>query len=738
MSDEEDGLDVLNIKPPQAVIAKPSRSKHSDRLYHSRSSSSSSQRKSHHRGHHHEERRRRHREKDAEQKELFLQQQSLEIYPAVRRRQHDESRDSHRSRHEQRRERREEKESRKEQERLFRNKELERDRERDLRNREEEEERFMRTERARNESAELKLLKLKEVDLREKLQKKKVDPQKEREQVERDQRRDRILAAEKIRDACKRELEERRKKNYGQEREQDARSLSRSKSRSPNHKESDNDQDRRMETDDAGLVYLSDESRSPLVMEPLPQTSPMLRSPSPMSSQSSSPKSKHNSDNADTHDSDTNTSRSSNSSSTPESSDDQDRNNGRNRNDKNIEGLSPEREHISNDVHANEESEMEILAAESLPPYLPAIQGCRNVEEFDCLNRIEEGTYGVVYRARDKRTNEIVALKRLKMEKEKEGFPITSLREISTLLKAQHPNIVTVREIVVGSNMDKIYIVMDYVEHDLKSLMKTMKSKKQVFLPGEIKCLMEQLLKAVNHLHDNWILHRDLKASNLLLSHKGILKVGDFGLAREYGSPLKQYTPIVVTLWYRAPELLLCTKEYSTKIDMWSVGCIFAEFLTMEPLFQGKNECNQIHKIFEVLGTPNDTIWPGYSQFALCQKVNLPSYPGVSLKAKFAQMISDAGLKLLSDFLTYDPNQRISADAALKSNYFKELPKAIDPSMFPTWPAKSEMGHRKAASPKPPSGGQMYKNMAEDDRFHMGGVANYRSNLGGGGFSLKF
>lgn len=109
--------------------------------------------------------------------------------------------------------------------------------------------------------------------------------------------------------------------------------------------------------------------------------------------------------------------------------------------------------------------------SQRLPPYLPAIQGCRSVEEFHCLNRIEEGTYGVVYRARDKQTDEIVALKRLKMEKEKEGFPITSLREINTLLKAQHPNIVTVREIVVGSNMDKIYIVMDYVEHDLKSLM---------------------------------------------------------------------------------------------------------------------------------------------------------------------------------------------------------------------------------------------------------------------------
>lgn len=235
-----------------------------------------------------------------------------------------------------------------------------------------------------------------------------------------------------------------------------------------------------------------------------------------------------------------------------------------------------------------------------LPNYYPGIQGCRSVEEFQCLNRIEEGTYGVVYRAKDKRTNEIVALKRLKMEKEKEGFPITSLREINTLLKGQHPNIVTVREIVVGSNMDKIFIVMDYVEHDLKSLMETMKAKKQSFFPGEVKCLTQQLLRAVGHLHDNWILHRDLKTSNLLLSHKGILKVGDFGLAREYGSPLKKYTSLVVTLWYRAPELLLCSPEYSTPIDIWSVGCIFAEFLQMNPLFPGKTEVDELNKIFKV------------------------------------------------------------------------------------------------------------------------------------------
>lgn len=321
---------------------------------------------------------------------------------------------------------------------------------------------------------------------------------------------------------------------------------------------------------------------------------------------------------------------------------------------------------------------------ELLPPYFPALQGCRSVEEFQCLNRIEEGTYGVVYRAKDKRTDEVVALKRLKMEKEKEGFPITSLREINTLLKGQHPNIVTVREIVVGSNMDKIFIVMDYVEHDLKSLMETMKHKKQVFLPGEVKCLIQQLMRAVTHLHDNWILHRDLKTSNLLLSHKGILKVGDFGLAREYGSPLKEYTSIVVTLWYRAPELLLGCREYSTSIDVWSCGCIFAELLAMTPLFPGKSEVDQLNRIFKDLGTPNERVWPGYDQLPLVKKMTFTDYPISQLRKKFANFTSELGLSLLQGLLTYDPKQRLTAEASLKSNYFKELPLPIDPSMFPT------------------------------------------------------
>uniref|UniRef100_A0A668AZ05 cyclin-dependent kinase n=1 Tax=Myripristis murdjan TaxID=586833 RepID=A0A668AZ05_9TELE len=374
-----------------------------------------------------------------------------------------------------------------------------------------------------------------------------------------------------------------------------------------------------------------------------------------------------------------------------------------------------------------------------LPKYLPALQGCRSVEEFQCLNRIEEGTYGVVYRAKDKKTDEIVALKRLKMEKEKEGFPITSLREINTILKAQHPNIVTVREIVVGSNMDKIYIVMNYVEHDLKSLMETMK---QPFLPGEVKTLMIQLLRGVRHLHDNWILHRDLKTSNLLLSHKGILKIGDFGLAREYGSPLKPYTPVVVTLWYRSPELLLGAKEYSTAVDMWSVGCIFGELLTQKPLFPGKSEIDQINKIFKDLGSPSEKIWPGYSELPAVKKMTFTEYPYNNLRKRFGALLSDQGFDLMNKFLTYCPSKRIISDEALKHEYFRETPLPIDPSMFPTWPAKSEQQRvKRGTSPRPPEGGLGYSQLGDDDLkdtgFHLT-TSNQGASAVGPGFSLKF
>ena len=250
---------------------------------------------------------------------------------------------------------------------------------------------------------------------------------------------------------------------------------------------------------------------------------------------------------------------------------------------------------------------------------------------------------------------------------------------------------------------------MDYVEHDLKSLMETMRRKKQVFMQGEVKCLLKQLLDAIAHLHDNWILHRDLKTSNLLLSHQGILKVGDFGLAREYGSPIKDYTPVVVTLWYRAPELLLCTKTYTTAIDVWSIGCIFAELLSMQPLFPGKTEIDQINRIFKDLGTPNDKIWPGFNKLPLIEKVKFITNKKPQIRPRMISVTSDLGFDLLLKLLTYDPKQRLSAEGAKYHKYFEEQPIAIDPDMFPTWPAKSELCVSKdgaVTGSRPSSGGE--------------------------------
>ncbi|GMI75107.1 CYCLIN-DEPENDENT KINASE G2 [Hibiscus trionum] len=325
------------------------------------------------------------------------------------------------------------------------------------------------------------------------------------------------------------------------------------------------------------------------------------------------------------------------------------------------------------------------------------LQGCRSVDEFERLNKIDEGTYGVVYRARDKKTGEIVALKKVKMEKEREGFPLTSLREINILLSFHHPSIVDVKEVVVGSSLDSIFMVMEYMEHDLKALMETMK---QPFSQSEVKCLMLQLLEGVKYLHDNWVLHRDLKTSNLLLNNQGELKICDFGLSRQYGSPLKPYTHLVVTLWYRAPELLLGARQYSTAIDMWSLGCIMAELLSKEPLFNGKTEFDQLDKIFRTLGTPNETIWPGFSKLPGV-KVNFVKHQYNLLRKKFpatsftgTPVLSDAGFDLLNKLLTYDPEKRITAEAALNHEWFCEVPLPKTKAFMPTFPAQHAQDRR--------------------------------------------
>uniref|UniRef100_A0A1J3E3L2 cyclin-dependent kinase n=1 Tax=Noccaea caerulescens TaxID=107243 RepID=A0A1J3E3L2_NOCCA len=347
------------------------------------------------------------------------------------------------------------------------------------------------------------------------------------------------------------------------------------------------------------------------------------------------------------------------------------------------------------DVGEAECSSSDINESENDEPEggLSMLSGSRDVNEYQKLSKINEGTYGVVYKAKDRKTEEIVALKMIKMNMEDQyGFPLTSLREINILLSCNHPSIVNVKEVVVG-NSDSVFMVMEHLEHDLRGVMDRMK---QPFSTSEVKCLMIQLLEGMQYLHSNWIIHRDLKPSNLLMNNSGELKICDFGMARQYGSPIKPYTQLVVTQWYRSPELLLGTKEYSTAVDMWSIGCIMAELLSLKPLFRGKsqNDIDQLQQIFAVLGTPSETIWPGFSSLPGA-KAKFRKQPYNLLRKKFpaasftgAPVLSELGFDLLNRLLTFDPEQRLTVDEALSHGWFSEIPLQKSKEFMPTFPPK--------------------------------------------------
>lgn len=222
------------------------------------------------------------------------------------------------------------------------------------------------------------------------------------------------------------------------------------------------------------------------------------------------------------------------------------------------------------------------------------------------------------------------------------------------------------------------------------------------FLQSEVKTLMLQLLSAVKHCHDNWILHRDLKTSNLLMNNRGTIKVADFGLARRFGDPigLGGMTQLVVTLWYRAPEILLGATEYSTAVDLWSIGCIFAELLLKEPLFQAKGEIELISMIYRLLGPPTKDSWPTYSSLPLAKTMVLPSPQPDQFRSKFPHL-STNGLDLLMSLLTYDPEQRMTAEEALQHPYFTESPLPKHPDLFASFP--SAAGGEKRRKPDSPS-----------------------------------
>ena len=290
------------------------------------------------------------------------------------------------------------------------------------------------------------------------------------------------------------------------------------------------------------------------------------------------------------------------------------------------------------------------------------------LEKYTKVEKVGEGTYGVVYKCKVKDTNDYVALKKIRLENEDEGIPSTSIREISILKQLRHPNIVYLIDLIHGEK--KLYLVFEFMDHDLK---KFLDINNGPLTPELVKSYLYQILIAINFCHSKRILHRDLKPQNLLIDKDGIIKVADFGLARSFGIPIKTLTHEILTLWYRAPEILLGQKEYSTPVDMWSIGLIFFEMAHKKPLFAGDCEIDQIFKIFQMFGTPNEKTWPGVTKLPEF-KLTFPQFKGKGINA-YNRNIDHVGLDLLSKMIQIDPCKRISAKQALQHPYFNDLRK---------------------------------------------------------------
>ncbi|KAG8340156.1 Protein kinase domain [Trypanosoma vivax] len=291
-----------------------------------------------------------------------------------------------------------------------------------------------------------------------------------------------------------------------------------------------------------------------------------------------------------------------------------------------------------------------------------------HADQFERYNRMDilgEGTYGVVYRAVDRVTGQVVALKKVRLDRSDEGIPQTALREVSILQEIHHQNIVNLLDVMC--NEGRLYLIFEYVERDLK---KAIEKRGGAFTGTTLKKLVHQLLEGLYFCHRHRIVHRDLKPANILITQDNSLKIADFGLARAFQIPVHTYTHEVVTLWYRAPEILLGEKHYTPAVDMWSVGCIFAELARGKVLFRGDSEIGQLFEIFQTLGTPMDMegSWPGVS--------SLPDYrdvfPRWSPKPldQVVPLLDEDAIHLLSQMLKYNPAERISAKDALQHPWF--------------------------------------------------------------------
>lgn len=309
-------------------------------------------------------------------------------------------------------------------------------------------------------------------------------------------------------------------------------------------------------------------------------------------------------------------------------------------------------------------------------PKITFLESKRESSVIEKVAQVGEGTYGKVYKARNKITGEFVALKKLRLEGEREGFPITAMREIRLLQLFNHPNIISLLEMMVERR--NVHMVFDYIGNDLTGILNHPEVKLQ---PSHCKFLFKQLTEGLEYLHSRRVIHRDIKGSNILIDSSGNIKIADFGLARRMKEvkslELPDYTNRVITLWYRPPEILMGATDYGREVDIWGIGCLLIELFSKKAPFQGTDEIDQLELIFSVVGTPDTAAWPNIE--------NLPWFellrPKFKKKSRFRELYGDskvlpteACFTLAQKLLTMNPEHRIDASSALKEPYFLEDP----------------------------------------------------------------
>ncbi|XWS40922.1 hypothetical protein CRYUN_Cryun17cG0037700 [Craigia yunnanensis] len=281
----------------------------------------------------------------------------------------------------------------------------------------------------------------------------------------------------------------------------------------------------------------------------------------------------------------------------------------------------------------------------------------------------------------------MVALKKVRFDNFQPESIRFMAREITILRRLDHPNIMKLEGVITSRFSSTVYLVFEYMEHDLTGLSSSPDIK---FSEAQVKCYMKQLLLGLEHCHLRGIMHRDIKASNILVNNQGILKLGDFGLANILTSRNRQQlTSRVVTLWYRPPELLMGSTSYEVSVDLWSVGCVFAELLMGKPILKGRTEVEQLHKIFKLCGSPPDEYW---------KKIRLPHstmfkphHPYESSLRERCKDISSSAMNLLETLLSVEPHKRGTASSSLMSEYFHTKPYACDPSSLPKYTPNKEI-----------------------------------------------